>query len=138
MRNAPFQNAAVAAGPARRSGLALALAVSLVLCACTSAALAGPGDDQERRGGGHAERAMPQQAPRMQEAPRNEARMEQQMRQEQMRVYEEQRRAQMQAQQQAAQDGFRRNGRLTPDERRDLRRQIGEAGQDIYSNTPRR
>lgn len=138
MRNAPFQNAAVAAGPARRSVLARALAVSLVLLTGTSAALAGPGDDQERRGG-HAERAMPQQAPRMQEAPRNEARMEQQMRQEQMRAYEEQqRRAQMQAQQQAAQEGFRRNGRLTPDERRDLRRQIGEAGQDIYSNTPRR
>ncbi len=35
-------------------------------------------------------------------------------------------------------DAFRRNGRLTPDERRDLRRQINEAGQDIYRNTPRR
>lgn len=31
-----------------------------------------------------------------------------------------------------------RNGRLTPDERRDLRRQINEAGQDIYANPPRR
>ena len=29
-------------------------------------------------------------------------------------------------------------GRLTPDERRDLRRQINEAGMDIYPNTPRR
>jgi hypothetical protein len=35
-------------------------------------------------------------------------------------------------------DAFRRNGRLTADERRDLRRQINEAGQDIYRNTPRR
>ncbi len=35
-------------------------------------------------------------------------------------------------------DAFKRNGRLTPDERRDLRRQINEAGQDIYPNTPRR
>ncbi len=35
-------------------------------------------------------------------------------------------------------DAFRRNGRLTADERRDLRRQINEAGQDIYPNTPRR
>lgn len=35
-------------------------------------------------------------------------------------------------------DATRRNGRLTPDERRDLRRQINEAGQDIYSTPPRR
>ena len=35
-------------------------------------------------------------------------------------------------------DASRRNGRLTPDERRDLRRQINEAGQDIYSTPPRR
>jgi hypothetical protein len=32
----------------------------------------------------------------------------------------------------------RRGGRLSPDERRDLRRQINEAGMDIYPNTPRR
>lgn len=32
----------------------------------------------------------------------------------------------------------RRGGRLIPDERRDLRRQINEAGMDIYPNTPRR
>jgi hypothetical protein len=30
------------------------------------------------------------------------------------------------------------SGRLTPDERRDLRRQINEAGVDLYPNTPRR
>jgi hypothetical protein len=32
----------------------------------------------------------------------------------------------------------RRSGRLTADERRDLRRQINEAGVDLYPNTPRR
>ena len=32
----------------------------------------------------------------------------------------------------------RRSGRMTPDERRDLRRQINEAGVDLYPNTPRR
>jgi hypothetical protein len=32
----------------------------------------------------------------------------------------------------------RRGGRMTADERRDLRRQINEVGQDIYSNPPRR
>jgi hypothetical protein len=35
-------------------------------------------------------------------------------------------------------DAQRRSGRLTPDERRDLRRQINEAGIDLYPNTPRR
>lgn len=35
-------------------------------------------------------------------------------------------------------DASRRMGRMTPDERRDLRRQINEVGQDIYSNPPRR
>ena len=35
-------------------------------------------------------------------------------------------------------DSSRRMGRMTPDERRDLRRQINEVGQDIYSNPPRR
>jgi hypothetical protein len=45
---------------------------------------------------------------------------------------EEQRR---QAQEQGA---ARRSSRLTPDERRELRRQINEAGIDLYPNAPRR
>jgi hypothetical protein len=32
----------------------------------------------------------------------------------------------------------RRMGRMTPDERRDLRRQINEAGQEVYALPPRR
>jgi hypothetical protein len=32
----------------------------------------------------------------------------------------------------------RRMGRMTPDERRDLRRQINEVGQDLYALPPRR
>ncbi|MFA9218732.1 MAG: hypothetical protein ACEQSK_16740 [Sphingomonadaceae bacterium] len=47
---------------------------------------------------------------------------------------EEQRRA-MEAAGRNAEMG-RRAGRLTPDERRDLRRQINEAGQDLYANPP--
>jgi hypothetical protein len=35
-----------------------------------------------------------------------------------------------------AQQDSRRSGRLTPDERRDLRRQINEAGMDLYSRPP--
>jgi hypothetical protein len=39
-------------------------------------------------------------------------------------------------QEQGARD-IHRSGRLTPDERRDLRRQINEAGMDLYSHPPR-
>ncbi|WP_313705172.1 hypothetical protein [Massilia sp.] len=62
------------------------------------------------------------------------------------RVYEQQQRAMDEQQrrqaaqlqyEQSARDG-RRGGRLTPDERRDLRRQINEAGVDIYPNAQRR
>lgn len=35
-------------------------------------------------------------------------------------------------------DGNHRGSHMTPDERRDLRRQINEAGQDIYALPPRR
>lgn len=58
-----------------------------------------------------------------------------------MRAYDDTRRAQQQdapPQQQYApppRDERRGSGRLTPDERRDLRRQINEAGMDLY---PRR
>lgn len=48
---------------------------------------------------------------------------------------EEQRRAMQEAGRNA--EMSRRTGRLTPDERRDLRRQINEVGQDIYANPPR-
>jgi hypothetical protein len=47
-----------------------------------------------------------------------------------VRAYEEQRRAQQQEQRE--QQHERRGSRMTPDERRDLRRQINEAGMDLY------
>jgi hypothetical protein len=57
-----------------------------------------------------------------------------------VRAYEEQRRAQQQYQEQRQEqrDSHRgaAAGRMTPDERRDLRRQINEAGMDLYP--PRR
>ena len=49
---------------------------------------------------------------------------------------EEQRRAMQESSRNA--EMSRRVGRMTPDERRDLRRQINEVGQDIYANPPRR
>jgi hypothetical protein len=57
---------------------------------------------------------------------------------DQQRAYEEQRRAVQVQQSDANRDSGRRGGRLTPDERRDLRRQINEAGADIYPNAQRR
>jgi len=48
---------------------------------------------------------------------------------------EEQRRAVQEAGHNA--EVNRRMGRMTPDERRDLRRQINEVGQDLYANPPR-
>jgi hypothetical protein len=48
-----------------------------------------------------------------------------------LRAYEEQRRAQQQDQRDQQHDS-RRPSRMTPDERRDLRRQINEAGMDLY------
>lgn len=49
-----------------------------------------------------------------------------------------QQQVQQQNQQNQQQDAGRRGGRLTPDERRELRRQINEAGMDLYPNAPRR
>jgi hypothetical protein len=37
-----------------------------------------------------------------------------------------------------AENARRSSGRMTPDERRDLRRQINEAGMDLYPANPRR
>jgi hypothetical protein len=56
-----------------------------------------------------------------------------------VRAYEEQRRQQQQQYQDQRQERERRGNaasRMTPDERRDLRRQINEAGMDLYP--PRR
>ena len=47
-------------------------------------------------------------------------------------------RGRRQDQQNAQNDRSQRSGRLTPDERRDLRRQINEAGADIYPARTRR
>jgi hypothetical protein len=63
---------------------------------------------------------------------------EQQRMAEQQRAAEEQRRQAIQMQQDGPRDSGRRGGRLTPEERRDLRRQINEAGVDIYPNAQRR
>ncbi|QNA87231.1 hypothetical protein G4G28_16225 [Massilia sp. Dwa41.01b] len=58
---------------------------------------------------------------------------------DQQRYYDQQRAAEEQQRRQVQEaPPERRGGRLTPDERRDLRRQINEAGMDIYPNARRR
>ena len=74
--------------------------------------------------------APPQQQPQPPQPPQQQRA---DPRQADAHAYEEQRR---QAQQQD--QGSRRGGRLTADERRELRRQINEAGVELYPNAPRR
>ena len=107
------------------------LASALVCCSALSAGLAQAdnGDNPQRR-----------EAPQHQQqsGQRNEQRYD--SRQLDPRSYEaraeEQRRAMQEASRNAEMN--RRVGRMTPDERRDLRRQINEVGQDLYANPPRR
>ncbi|MES2152299.1 MAG: hypothetical protein V4508_21170 [Pseudomonadota bacterium] len=121
-------------------------------CASLAPALAGPAEKEreapQRNGQAHervparenvrTERPQQQPAARPAEAARSDPR------QFDPRSFDaradEQRRMQQAQQDQATRnnEAFRRSGRLTPDERRDLRRQINEAGLDIYPNTPRR
>jgi hypothetical protein len=86
-------------------------------------------DDPSLQQSGRGEHGARFQLPPQERDPRNDA-----------RAYEEQRRMQMQQyqpeQRQDQRDPRRGSSRLTPDERRDLRRQINEAGIDLYP--PRR
>jgi hypothetical protein len=90
----------------------------------------------------HSQRDDGQPAPRPErfQLPRDEGR---DMRGNDARAYEardEQRRQAQMQQEQANRnaENMRRSGRMTPDERRDLRRQINEAGVDLYPANPRR
>lgn len=65
-----------------------------------------------------------------------EARQAQQGQHENRRFEQQQQQQQQQAPAFAPQEDPRRGGRMTPDERRELRRQINEAGRDLYA--PRR
>jgi len=55
-----------------------------------------------------------------------------------MQMREEAMRREEQVRMQQQREEYRRSGRMTPDERRDLRRQINEAGADLYPNARRR
>jgi hypothetical protein len=129
--NSAFTDNQAATKAVRIARVALrgALACALVLGAGTAFGQQYGGDrrddfqQQQHQQGGRERFSLPQQDRGQRDA--------------EMRAYEEQRRAQQQYQQQQQQqaqrdDGRRASGRLTPDERRDLRRQINEAGIDLY------
>jgi hypothetical protein len=109
-----------------------AIAVACVLGGVVSGAMADPGgqsrgDDQ-----------------RMQSQPRSDQRtpraLDSRLDQSQVdtRAYEVRAEEQRRQIQEQARSEARKSGRMTPDERRDLRRQINEAGQDLYATPPRR
>jgi hypothetical protein len=125
-----------AAASAKFCGYSLVrrVAASCVIgVAVMSAAIAGPGDrDREAFRAGQAQQR--EAAPQRQ----YEGRQQREFNPREFEARAEERRRELQSQQQAEQnqnaEAFRRSGRLTPDERRDLRRQINEAGNDIYPN----
>ncbi len=112
-----------------RSRLLFLLACALIGSAAMSVAHAGPGRGQQQQE--YSRDADPRQQPRQ-----YDDRQQRQFDERAFQARADEQRRQMEQQQQSN-DG-RRNSRLTPDERRDLRRQINEAGADIYSNKGRR
>ena len=94
-----------------------------------------PGDGPRRDD--NRPQAVQQNVPQRQAEPRQ---ADQQRQVEQRNSYEVRAEEHRRAMQEASRNAEinRRVGRLTPDERRDLRRQINEVGQDIYANPPRR
>jgi hypothetical protein len=90
----------------------------------------------------HSQRDDPQQVPRSErfQLPRDEGRDQRGNDARGNDARDEQRRqAQMQQEQNNRNaESQRRSGRMTPDERRDLRRQINEAGMDLYPANQRR
>jgi hypothetical protein len=138
--------AAASANSCGRSSLVRRVALGCAL-AWSGAAFADAGQNERaERDAQRAQAAQAQQAPRNERAAPPQARPPEPARERQFdsrafeaRAEEQRRQLQMQQEQNAHNaDAFRRSGRLTPDERRDLRRQINEAGMDLYRNTPRR
>lgn len=135
MTNAHNRTNAAAQATGRLARLARhGVAMAVLVCAGFGAAQAqyyGRRDDAQLQPPPSSRGERVQLPPQQIEQPR-EQRGYDQMRDQ--RAYDDQRRA-VPVQQS---DSGRRGGRLTPDERRDLRRQINEAGADIYPNAQRR
>jgi uncharacterized protein YlxW (UPF0749 family) len=142
MKHAHIESKAVSSSrPGVHSIVRRFAAVVVIGVGAMTAAQAGPRD---RDGGGQRDNNRGERMQQPEQRQRGDDRQRQyESRQYESRQYEQraddQRRQQMQDQQNAQNnEAFRRSGRLTPDERRDLRRQINEAGADIYPNRPSR
>jgi hypothetical protein len=111
---------------------------SLLLCCGLMGAAHAHGDpvDPPRRDDNRPQAVQPNTQPRQGDSRQADQQRQADQRNSYEARAEEQRRAMQEASRNAEMN--RRVGRLTPDERRDLRRQINEVGQDIYANPPRR
>lgn len=120
------------AGIATASGMRLTRLVRHGVVACvlagTAAAAMAAGQDRSPR---REELQQQRFDTRVQDAREEQRAYEMQMR-------EEARRRELEEARMQQRDDARRSGRMTPDERRDLRRQINEAGMDLYPNARRR
>lgn len=123
MNHARQHNQAVSG--ARRGRLARVVRLGVVACALAATGVSALAQD---RNGRRDDAQRYQMQAQVEQDPRFEQRANE-VREEQRRQME--REAQMRVE-------ARRNGRMTPDERRDLRRQINEAGVDVYPNARRR
>ncbi|MES2318157.1 MAG: hypothetical protein V4631_11750 [Pseudomonadota bacterium] len=147
MNNAHIESKAVTSDQSGVHALVRRFAACcLIGVAAMSLAHAGPRDQgqSQQRDFGRAER-MQRQDPRVDERQQRQYDPRDQREQRDQRSYESQARAedqrrsqQFQQEQQNNADASRRSGRLTPDERRDLRRQINEAGAELYPARSRR
>jgi hypothetical protein len=141
--NSAFNDNQAATKAVRIARVALrgALACALVFGAGTAFAQQYGGDrrddPQQHQPGGRERFSLPQQDRGQRDADmrayEEQRRAQQQYQQQQQQQYQQQQAQQAQQYGQSQRDDPRRaSGRLTPDERRDLRRQINEAGMDLY------
>jgi hypothetical protein len=129
-------HAAASASFCVRSSMGAALLCCGLLGASLAQADSGDGPRREEQRNAPVREHVQQQN---QPQPRQQAERQADPRQLDPRSYEARAEEQRRAMQEAGRNAemSRRVGRLTPDERRDLRRQINEVGQDIYANPPR-
>ncbi len=109
-------------------------AVVACVLACTAVGAMAAGQDRGPRREDMQQQSMRDRFDTRAQDMRDQRAYEMQMREEAMRRESEQR-ARVE---QAREESSRRSGRMTPDERSDLRRQINEAGRDLYPNARRR
>lgn len=130
--------AAASANSCGRFSFVRKAAAGCLLGCAVASAIAGPGE-REREAPRNQQQPAPRESARAEAAQGLPAQRQFDPRSFEARAEEQRRMLQLQQEQNTQHaDAARRNGRLTPDERRDLRRQINEAGQDLYPHTPRR